>query len=235
MIKYHLAENHLTDRTDDYMAQVQSTGSFDKEAIVERMLQRGSLLTKTDILAVLNGFDETVQEVIKEGATIALPLFHTGFSISGVFDGPTDSFDSTRHSIKVNISRGTLLREVQGEVKAEKTATPAPSNTIIEVKDSVTGSVNETLSAGGVAEIYGNNIKIAGDNAQNGIFLIAEDGTTTKIATVVQNNPSSLIIMIPSVSAGTYTLSVVTQYAGSNKDLKDSRTVIFNRSLRVDS
>lgn len=232
MIKYHLVENHLTDRDNDYTAQVQSASSFDKNALVDRMLQRGTLLTKTDILAVLNSFDETVCDVLKEGSTINLPLFNTGFSISGVFEGAMDSFDPARHDININISRGLLLRELKDDISAEKVATPAPSNNIIEVKDSITGKVNESVTSGGVFEIYGSGIKVSGSSADVGVYFEAFDGTTSKVATIVQNNPSNLIVMVPVLKAGDYTLKIVTQYAGG-KDLKEPRIVIFANKLKV--
>ena len=235
MIKYHLVENHLTKRADDYMAQVHASSAFDKNALVERMLQRGSLLTKTDIVAVLNGLEETVGDIIKEGGTITMPLFHTSFSISGVFNGVTDSFDPLRHAVNINISKGTFLRNLQPEVSTEKTATPAPTNTIAEVKDSVTGEVNGKVTNGGVLEIFGSNIKICGDKPANGVYFISADGTETKVVTLVQNNPSNLIALVPVLEEGTYTLKVVTQFTGSSNFLKEPRTANFAHTLTISS
>ena len=233
MIKYHLVENHLTERAEDYTAQVQGIQSFDKNALVERMLQKGTLLTKTDIVAVLNGLEETVIDILREGGSITLPLFHTGFSISGVFEGAMDSFDANRHSIHVNVARGSLLRDLQSELKAEKESAPAPSNTIIEVKDSVSGKVNESLTAGGVAELFGTGIKISGDGASNGVYFVKDDGTKVKVTTIVQNNPSNLIVVVPVLEAGTYTTEVITQYTGSGTVLKTQRSIVFNHPLTV--
>ena len=84
MLKYTLQENLLTERPDDYMAQTIATRSYDKEAIIALILRRGTLLTRTDVLAVLNGLEETVADIIKDGGTVNLPLFNTSFSISGV-------------------------------------------------------------------------------------------------------------------------------------------------------
>ena len=93
MLKYALQENLLTERPDDYAAQTIVEGSYDKEAIINLMLQRGTLATRTDMLAVLNLFEEVITGLIQNGGTINLPLFNTSFSISGVFDGPMDIFD----------------------------------------------------------------------------------------------------------------------------------------------
>ena len=84
MLKYTLVENQLTERPNDYMAQTIAVRAYDKEAIIALMLRRGTLLTRTDVLAVLNGLEETVADIIKDGGTVNLPLFNTSFSISGV-------------------------------------------------------------------------------------------------------------------------------------------------------
>ena len=50
VLKYSLVENLLTERPDDFLAQTHSMGSLDKNAIIDRMLKRGTLLTRTDII-----------------------------------------------------------------------------------------------------------------------------------------------------------------------------------------
>ncbi len=234
MIKYHLKENLLTERPDDYTAQVLTAGTCDKDALVERILQRGTLLTKTDILAVLNAIEETVVEVIKEGNTVAIPLFQTGFSISGVFEGAMDSYDPARHKLNITINKGTLLRDAQSQVKLEKTTTTASTFAITEVRDTVSGTVNTTLTPNGIMEIYGSNIKVIGDNPACGIYLVAADGSETKVSVIAQNNPSNLMCLLPALAAGTYQVKVVTQYgSGAGTQVKTPRATQFERDLTV--
>lgn len=49
---------------------------------------------------------------------------------------------------------------------------------------------------------------------------------------LVTNNPSELLIIIPTLVAGTYNLEVVTQYAGSQL-LKEPRTAKLDKILTV--
>jgi len=232
MLQYSLTENLLTGRADNFTALTQSEGSFDKEAIITEMLRRGSLLTRTDILAVLNGYEETITNIIHDGGTVNTPLFNTSFSISGVFEGPMDAFDGNRHKLNVNLTKGILLRDIESQVAFEKTGTVVPQPTILEVKDSVSGKVNEQLTPGGVVELMGVNIKIVGENADCGLWFVPASGEAMKAQVIVQNKPSSLIAMIPNLSAGTYTLKEVTQYSGSNL-LKSPKTSFFNKTLTV--
>lgn len=232
MLQYSLTENLLTGRADNYTALTQTAGSFDKEAIIAEMLRRGSLLTRTDILAVLNGFEETIANIIHDGGTVNTPLFNTSFSVSGVFDGPMDTFDGNRHKLNVNLTKGILLRDIESQVSIEKTGTVTPQPTILEVKDSVSGKVNEQLTPGGVAELMGVNIKIVGENADCGLWFVPATGEAVKAKVIVQNKPSSLIVMIPNLSAGTYTLKEVTQFSGG-KPLKEPKICIFTKPLLI--
>lgn len=232
MIKYHLVENQLTDRADDFMAQTQSAASFDKEAIIERALQRGTLTTKTDILAAWNVVEETIVDIIEEGNTVAIPLIHTSFSISGVFNGPMDSFDHLRHKLNINISKGTLLRNAQNNVKLEKTDASAPALHILEVKDSVSGVVNGTLTPGGVLEVYGGHLKVEGTDPTCGFFFVNSAGEATKAVTIVQNKPSTVIVMIPILPVGTYHVKIITQFNG-NTQTKRPRECTFDHELTV--
>ena len=235
MLKYSLVENLLTERPDDYSAQTHSIATLDKEAVITRMLNRGTLLTRTDILAVLNGFEETVSEALLEGYSLTLPLFNTSFSISGVFENPLDSFDGNRHKLNVNLTKGALLRKAEKDVKFEKTNTAAPLPHIQEVKDSVSGSVNEKLTPGGVIELRGYNLRIDGDNPSCGLWFVANNGTETKANVFIENKPSKIIAMIPALPAGNYQVKVATQFSGSATPLKTPKNFIYPKTLIVGS
>ena len=232
-LKYALLENLLTARTYDYTAQPQDVESHDIDSITERMLQKGSTITKTDTLAVLNSFFETIQEVTKEGEGVNTDLINTNFSIQGVFEGATDSFDPKRHTVRLNINAGKVLRKELSDITLEKTAANEVLPHILEVKDSITASVNENITSAGVIEIVGSLLKIEGSNPINGISFISQDGTARRAVTIVDNKPAKLILIAPALKAGDYTLQVTTQYNGGGSGLKSPRTGTFNKPLTV--
>lgn len=237
MLKYSLAENLLTERPDDYAAQPHSAASLDKEALISRMLQRGTLLTRTDIIAVLNGMEETVAEALTEGCTVNLPLFNTSFSISGVFEGPLDSFDGSRHKLNINLTKGSLLREAERGVKLEKTNPTGGASlpNVQEVKDSVSGALNERLTSGGVVELRGYHLKVEGDDPAVGLWFVPEGGgAELKAQVLVENKPSKIIALLPALPAGSYRVKVVTQYmSGGGKQLKAPKAFVFPKPLTV--
>ena len=231
MLQYSLVDNRLTERPDDCSAQTHPMGSIDKEGLIARMLNRGTGLTRTDILAVTNCMEETVAEGIEEGFNWNLDLFNTSFSISGVFDGPMDSFDGNRHKLNVNLTKGVLLREAEKRVKFGKINSPAPQPQIQEVKDSVSGAFNDRLTARGVVEVRGYNLKIDGDDPSCGLWFVSEGGQATKAEVVIENKPSKILAMIPALASGNYQVKVVTQYSVGGKFLKIPKQFVYPKML----
>ena len=233
MLKYFLTDNPLTERTDDLMAQTVVNRTYDKEAIITEMLRRGNLVTKTDALAVLNAFEETIADIVKDGGTVNMPLFNTSFSISGVFESPLDSFDGNRHKLNLNLTKGTLLRNAEKEVKTEKTTAATAQSVILEVKDAISGKINEVLTPNGILQVWGNSLRIGGDNTEVGFWFVPSSGEAIKASVIVTNKPSNLILMIPPLAAGNYTLKLVSQSSSGGTLLKAPRTYVFDKIFTV--
>ncbi|MDR1698811.1 MAG: DUF4469 domain-containing protein [Prevotellaceae bacterium] len=168
-----------------------------------------------------------------QGNQVTLPLFNTSFSISGVFERPADSFDPNRHKLNINLTKGTLLRDAEKQVKLEKTNTSAPLPNIQEAKDSVSGTVNEKLTAGGVVELRGYNLKIEGEDPSCGLWFVAEGGAESKAKIFIENKPSRIIAMIPALDAGKYQVKIVSQYMTGGKQLKMPKQFIYPKHLAV--
>ena len=172
MLKYALRENLLTPEPNDYMAQVTDSQSYNLEKIIDKMIERGSTLTKADITATMQIYTETICSLLEEGFQINTPLINTSMSISGVFDGATDSFDSSRHNVNINITPGTKLKETLSKVKTQKVEATSTDPFVTEVKDIVSGVVNECLTAGGILQAAGSRLKFDNADEAQGVFLV---------------------------------------------------------------
>ena len=60
MANYSLRDNPLTEDPNDKLAQLEGVRSFTKEEIIDRALNRGNTMTKTDFLASINAYEEEV-------------------------------------------------------------------------------------------------------------------------------------------------------------------------------
>ncbi|QTQ14546.1 DUF4469 domain-containing protein [Treponema parvum] len=232
MLKYALRENLLTAAPDDYMAQAADVRSYTLDEIINLMMEKGTTLTRADVAATLQVYGEVVSAIIKDGSAVNTPLMNTSMSISGVFGGANDSFDKKRHTVNLNITAGTLLRDAVTKVKCEKTEGASTDPYITEVTDIVTGAVNTTLTKGGVVQLVGSRLKFDAKDEAQGIFFVPETGEAVRAAVIAENKPARLMAIIPAdLAAGTYYIEVRTKIDMGGKKLKTHKTGRFNKPL----
>lgn len=232
MLKYALRENLLTPDENDYMAQAADVRSFSLDEIIDLMMEKDSTLTKADTKAALQVYGEVVSTLIKDGAAVNTPLMNTSLSISGVFNGATDSFDKKRHSVNLNLTAGPLLKDAAAKIKCEKTEAADTNPYITEVSDIVTGKVNEVLTAGGIVQLVGSRLKFDQKDESQGIFFVAETGEAVRATVIAENKPARLMAIIPAdLPAGNRYVEVRTKYTVGGKPLKKAKIGRFTKPL----
>lgn len=208
-IKYSLIPNHLTADPEDHMAVVQDQESRTIDDIIEEIAGRGSTVTKADILSVVEEYQAVIAKFLANGDSINTPLFRTSASISGVFTDQTDSFDRSRHYVRLNVNPGSRIGEIAEELPVEKVAAVKVQPTLEIFKDFGSDTQNETLTPGGAAEIRGSHLKVDPEAADQGVFFIAADGTETKADMLMRNMPAHLMFMVPGgLVSGEYDVEV---------------------------
>ena len=234
MLKYCLRENLLTPAPDDYMAQMTDVRSYTLDEIIDAMMEKGTTITRADVAATLQVYGEVCSSIIADGSAINTPLMNTSMSISGVFNGANDVFDKKRHTVNLNLTAGTLLREAAAKVKCEKTETVSTDPYITEVTDVVSGKVNTVLTKGGVVQLTGSRLKFDQKDEAQGIFFVPETGTPVRAAVIAENKPARLMAIIPAdLAQGTYYIEVRTKYANATKQLKTLKVGRFAKPLTV--
>lgn len=237
-IKAYLYDNLLTrDNPNDFIARTISERSLNVKQICESAVNRGGADVSAAAMEHATAlFLKEMAYQLCDGYSINTGYFTAGTQIRGVFDSPTESFNSQKHNILFQFNQGEKLRAEIPNIEINILGVADASSMILQVKDIKSGTVNDILTPGRNLKISGNKMKVAGDNAGNGVFFVdAATGTRTQVeeSDMVVNNPSELIIIIPALTAGSYTIEVVTQYAGSSL-LKDPRTALFERTLTVE-
>lgn len=208
-INYALHENHLTTDPNDYNARVISGQTADMKALIDRMVDRGSTVVRADILSVLEDFNAAVESLVLEGRNVTTPLCNFAATVKGVFNGITDTYDSSRHQVLPTVSPGQRLRNAVAQratvAKIEALrATPAPQDYV----DVATGERNSVLSTGGMGQLLGHRLKFDAAQPEQGVFFRAADGTETRVEMVGRNKPGDLMFMTPVLAAGEYVLIV---------------------------
>ncbi|MDR1096614.1 MAG: DUF4469 domain-containing protein, partial [Tannerella sp.] len=71
------------------------------------------------------------------------------------------------------------------------------------------------------------------DLPDDGVYFIDAGGTEYKAATLVENKPARLIVILPPLPSGAYTLEVRTHFIGSAAPGKQLRRAQFAKSLNI--
>jgi len=199
-IDYALYKNNLTEETSLYAARVLLTSSADLEVIADRIVEQGSTVTRTDIIAVLEGSVSAVQNLLLEGARVNFGgLFDLYPKIKGKFNSVTDHYDPSRHKVDIGATPGSRVRKfIRDNAAVGKLDTVLPKPLVLEYFDLGTGTTNTAVTSGNIGTLRGSRLAFDAANADEGIFLIdATAGTEVKVTQIQKNKPSELVFMVP--------------------------------------
>ena len=97
---------------------------------------------------------------------------------------------------------------------------------LLEFFDYNTGERNTVLTHGSIGGIVGHRLKFDMKDPRQGIFLIAEDGTESRITVVGMNKPSQLMFSLPaSLPSGNYILEVRVLFSNSIRSGRLAKTL----------
>jgi len=212
MINYALVENVLAPNPNGYVAVVSSSETKDLNAVIDFMIAEGTGLTRPQALAYFEKLIQTIEYFVGQGHRVVTPLVRVRPSISGVFMGLDDSFDSSRHRINIRTSSGLRLLDFATKIKLEKVE-PAQQNPILRsFIDGVNKIVNSSAVSDGYGTITGKRLKFDADDNRLGIFFVPLDDAANeaRISGYLEIMPSKLHFKIPVLVAGTYRVVVKT-------------------------
>lgn len=231
-IVVELHKSSLSTISGKYTGTVLGSGSLTNEGIAAQIAEERTDLRPETIKLVLELADTVKVNALLAGKTIVdgVGYFHT--ICNGSFDGDRASFDADVHSLSVAFAPCSTLRT--GYTDVDVVTRPGSTGTsIFTVHDGVTDSDNSILTSGGIVYVTGQQIRIIGNNAGNGVYFVAEDGTEYSPVVITTNEPTSLIMQLPTMATGEYTLKIVTQCGSNGRAMQTVNTCEFDTTLSV--
>jgi hypothetical protein len=229
-IRYVLFENNLTSDPNDYAATVQAAATADLDAVIDRVIQQGSTVTRADLVSALEGYFTAIEAMVLEGMNVNTPSANYSVSIKGVFNGATDSFDASRHQVTATVTPGKRFRAaIKARAQAVKGEAARPMPNPVEFTDMNSGERNSVATPGGMGRLVGSRLKVDPADAAQGVYFVAADGTATQVQVLGQNKPAELMFLVPALAAGDYTLEVRAAIRGG----PDVRTGALPATLAV--
>jgi hypothetical protein len=234
-IKAYLYRNLLTPDPNDYVIRPIAERSLNVKEICEAAVSRGGAdIPAASMEHAVNLFLKEMSYQLCDGYSVNAGWFTASPHVKGVVNSPSEQFNKEKHTLLFEFHQGAILRKELENVTVEILGIADTEAAIEQVIDVKTGSVNDLLTPNRPLKIAGNKIKLAGDNA--GVYFVNQttfERIRVEGSDIVTNNPSELIVVIPSLESGTYVLEIITQYTPSNM-LKEPRTTMYGKILTVE-
>ena len=225
-LKGWLVDNAVTvDNKEDKILMLESVGSLTLEDILSEMKKEDTGLREETIEHAVKLYHRVLSDLILSGYSVNTGLFRAVPQFRGVVDN--GQWDQKKNSIYVSFTQDKDLREAIAQTSVNILGEKRDAMYIIGGEDAATRATDGMATAGRNYTLNGRLIKVVGEHESVGITLTDASGKVSKLPNdmLVVNNPSQLIILLPSdLTDGDYTLTVTTQYSGTNTLLKTPRS-----------
>jgi hypothetical protein len=163
---------------------------------------------------ILDQADAVTREYVRRGHSVLTGCCQFTPRVQGVWESATANYDPKKHKIGLHIIPSAEMREALKAVSLELMGVKPDGAVIGLVTDTSTGLADGNMVSGDVIAIEGEKIKIAPDNeASLGVFFIDADEKVIPVThRLIQNDNSKVVVMVPTLPAGQYTLRIVTRY-----------------------
>jgi hypothetical protein len=229
-IRAKLYPNYLQGIQGAYIARTDDEAALTIEQICAAAKNRGGFTgSYEDMVEHVKHFLDEAAYQLADGFSVNTGYFSLHPRIGGVWESLTESYDPVKHPVKFSFRALRPLREVAKHIEVLIEGLADSGSFIADITDVDTEAVNETLTPGGMFTLTGHKIKVAGDNADCGVYFAEAAGTGQRVQVtrhLADNQSNRIVGIIPALAAGTWTVEVVTQFTGSGSSaLKTPRTI----------
>lgn len=236
-----LYDNTLTGDPNDYVARPRNTGTVYNADIASRMASKYPGYEAGSLTQTLDLADQEKMLAVAEGKNQVDKTGSRQLTIAGPFKGADAQFDSSLNSMGVMYTMSDQFRELlKTRVKVRVHGIAQTGPIVNYVIDAVSGNTSKekvidslTITSGGALTIAGSNLKIQGSDDSVGVFFVPSTGEPKKATVLISNMPSKLIVQMPALSDGMYTLRITTQFVRNGKMTKAPRSYDYPVPLKV--
>ncbi|MCB0166086.1 MAG: DUF4469 domain-containing protein [Anaerolineae bacterium] len=215
--EYQINKTGFSDDAENYHASVHYNEVMDEDDIIDMMMLNGSPFTRADTQAIINKYHETINIAARNGWQVNTRNVRYGVTIKGVFTGPQDRFDSSRHKIVPHVQPGLGYKEaLQNGVTLAKKTSYKKRPELNEYANLYSGGSRSELTPGHNARLLGSRLNFDPTDADQGLFIVPVDAAgllnmsgAVKVEEFTDITPKVLTFRVPDgLSPGFYTLEV---------------------------
>jgi len=231
-IRVKLYPNYLPGQENTFIARTDSEASLSIEQVCAALRDRGGFTGNYEDLVdhVKKYYNEAAYQLC-DGFTINNGYYSVYPNLGGTFKGLRDTPDPKTNPLSFRFRTLSALRRLAQSIAIEIDGFAEVDAYIDEFLDTEDNTRNNWYHPGNLFSIYGNKIKIEGDDPGVGMFFVPSDGSpAVKVTRFNENNPSSLRGITPNCDAEHCKIEIRTQYSGA-KPLKNPRVITSSFTL----
>ena len=187
-----------------WIGQILINGTATPEEVAALVAEQ-TRQTVSDVMYTNTKTGEAVRLLLRSGQNVNLDWVAFVISLTGSFDRVDSGFDPDRNSLVVRAHARQFLRDCLADI--------IPRNVTNGLVAAVQSVIDSTASAEGIIRtsavyVAGYNI-LVGDAPDEGVWLVAKDGTIAATPAIVANNAATMNLEFAELPEdGTYTLLV---------------------------
>jgi hypothetical protein len=235
--KVWLRKNPLTqDVENDSTASVSTAGkTLGNADLAHDIKLEGSELSEDTILDIINRCNHALIRRLQEGYSVQNLAVRMEPAVLGKWVGEHPKYHDDVHKKTIRTIPTAKMRSALNDVDVDVLGMQVDGGAFIGlVTDVTTGKTDGTITSGGQIVISGEKIKITPvDEAGLGVYIDNLAGGTMFLpGPYAHNTAGQIIVVLPPLIDGLYTLYIVTRYA-SGRLLNEPRKVVYALTLRV--
>jgi hypothetical protein len=228
----------LTDRPDDRTGRVVTSAFAAIDDLVNDAVIGRTDLNPVTLRAAYDLLHECALRRILRGDRVEFGLGIIHLECNGIFIGDHARWDNKINRLVARLLPGFDLRKALKNVLVEVLGKAQIPNYINSATDVASGgTVNSIITPGGIINLSGVKMKIAGDHPAIGIDLQLDQSSQSfhiPMNAIGTNEPTHITFVAPlNLPAGDYRLTITTQYSGGGKFLKEPRVLTLSYLLTV--
>ena len=237
---YYLIDNTVTTLIEnDKIAKVKSKKTKGVNDIAERIVAERTEYRKETIANIIRMANAAKLDFLSQGETVNDELVVMEPGIQGNYLENT-AFDERVHKCVVNVRAGNdvhkMLRQVKGVYNGLSLDNGGAS--IDGFTDSTTGAVDGEVTPGKTITVAGKKIRIVpedGETVESCITYLnhATNEVTTQEDAPAINDPSRIVLQLPMLAPGAYSMTIKTLYSSTSILLKAPRYITSKIKLTV--
>jgi hypothetical protein len=236
-IRAKLYPNYLHGIDGAFIARTDDEASLSVEDVCAALKNRGGFTGNYQDLVeyVRQFFDEAAYQLC-DGFSVNTGYYSLHPRIGGTWANAAEPWDGAKHPIRFSFRALKPLRDLASRIEVHIEGVAETTGFIAEITDITTEAVNETLTPGGMFSLAGHKIKVAGDNADCGVYFVdaANPAQKVKVAGhLAENTAGKIIGIIPALGAGQWRVEVITQFSSGGTTTKEPRVIAGAAVLTV--